>query len=333
MKEYLQEFETLQKVARAISVDEEDDYAVVLRHGEDRVGLFDISSKDKLSETVDLLVKHAAEIPDEVLYYAIGNVNLAYMTKEGADWPLFLNGPTMEENLLDVRDVSWEKEAETEKQGYWYNGRLLPLDTHANIKAASEFFGNHLDRFSGLERIEFASAIKEAAEAQADLKVGYQVDRYASQEVNKDLPALVSRRIKLAESYPETQTVLQSLQENLGQMEPLKVAEVLAVVDTMMPFAAKFEKTATVGGGRPALVGRIDVPDAFESVFGESKRPLSFAEKAARLSDEKLAEAFSPVFIERFREDPEGTIKTAAPKVKSLLQELVVKDGSYAQYS
>ena len=298
--------------------------AVISKNGREFFGLFDISSKKAFQEAIVKLAENHEEYPDDIRAVAMGVINTEYMNKYGSNLPLFYGIPCLKDNIIDLNEIAEiEKTSEENRFGYVLNDIFLPLDNAANIKAASDLLEEHTSKFDGLDRVKFASKIKVAARKH-NVKTNKIVEKYASDQINLDFYELMDQRIKIAENYPETLKVLQKIRKDAPSKEPIKIAEELVVVDNMLPFSMKMakESSAVLGSDSPRFYSSINVPDAFETVFGVVERPLRFHEKVASLDREKLATVFSDVFIDRLMENPRDVIDRASPEVVLTLKEL-----------
>lgn len=316
----------MKKLAHIVKPDELQKYAVVIVDGGDHYGLYDISSDDGLQSSINKLAINEDGLPEIVRAIAMGVINTVYMAKTGSRWPLFIGAPVLDDNRIAAGEVDWTefelKQKNADKVGFIYNGIHLPLDTPVNINAACDFMNKYGDQFEGSERVKFANEIVTQAEKHGT-QVGNEVEKYASNSLNPLFYELMKERIKLVEDYPETLNVLKQVYEDAAVVSVDKTAESLQAVDAMLPFSMKYGSNGLIGSDRPRFYSMINIPDAYEVVYGVHERPLTFVEKVANLDDKKLKTIFSDVFIERLRTDPERTVKNAAPQVKIVLTELV----------
>lgn len=317
----------IEKLAHKVKAGEEHNYAVVVTDGVNRHGLFDISDDDKLQDSINKLAISKDKLPVEICAVAMGVINTVYMSKTGKEWPLFINMPPLETNLIDSRDINWTSfelaQKTADEVGFLYHDKFLPLDSKANIKAACSLLETYATRFDGKTRVKFANAICKEAK-KLGVEVNGAVDKYATGTLNPQFYDLMDERIKIAQDYPETVEVLKQIMEDAAVMKTEKVADAMVVVDMMLPFSMKFGgKAGVFGSDRPMFFSKIAVPDAYNTVFGFSERPLTFSERVALIDDEKLGAIFSDVFIKKLREDPETMVKNAAPQVRTALMEMV----------
>lgn len=317
----------ISKIAQSIRIDEEQNYAVVIANGKERYGLFNISTPKEAEDSLKKVAMNEDNIPDEILEVAMGVMNTVYMSKSGSEWPLFINVVPRDTNLLDNNSIDWNSyeliQKNANRKGVVYNKVFLPLDTKTNIKSACELLEEHKKNFSGIDRVKFASAIAEAA-TEFKIQVTDIVTKYAFGTLNPDFYELMDERIEIAKDYPETQTLLKNIREDASSLSTDKVAEALEITDGMLPFSMKFVKQVKLGSNKPGFYAGINVPDAFNTVYGVQIRPKTIIEKVANLSDEKLGIYFSEVFIEKLRNDPQGVIDRAPATVMKTLRNMVV---------
>lgn len=303
-------------------------YAVILQDSLTRTfyAFVQIPDDGNLKEPVTKLANWIGMLPPEMDTIAKGVLNNLFMIKEGSELPIFAGYPALDDNLVKVDEIDWESfnqvQKAVERVGFSYNDKFLPLDTRANIKAASELLGRYSQEFSGRDRVVFATKIARQAE-KLGVSIGDTVIKYASEQLNPDFYELLDIRLKAAENYPETLAVLRDLQQNAPALEVDKIALVMEVIDCMPPFSLKFGEVKTLGSDRPFFSTVYHIPDAYTAVYGKVIIPRTLAEKVAAIPDEKLAERFSPVFISKLREDVAGAMERSTPQVREILRGMI----------
>lgn len=316
----------IKELAQPVKTGEETNYAVIIIDGNKQYGLFDVSSDEATQESLKKMATNIEDVPYEILTVAMGVVNTIHMSKTGSEWPLFIDIPALDDNTIQNENIDWKEYELTQKNanrpGVVYNGQFLPLDKKANVEAAADLLAERAKDFRGIDRVKFATAIKSAAE-RLKIKVNDTVEKYAYGTLNPDFYDLMDQRIEVAKDYPETKKLLEEIKTDAPTMMVDKVAEVLDVIDRMLPFSVKFATQHTLGSDRPMFFSSISVPDAFDTVYGKQVRPRTFVEKVANLDNEKLGQYFTPVFVEKLKADPEDIINRATPAVKSKLRQLI----------
>ncbi|NHZ86766.1 MAG: hypothetical protein GWP19_12970, partial [Planctomycetia bacterium] len=173
----------IEKFAHKVKAGEGHNYAVVVTDGVNHHGLFDISDDDKLQDSINKLAINKNELPVEIYATAMGVINTVYMSKTGEEWPLFINMPPLETNLIDSQDVNWTSfelvQKTANKAGFLYGDKFLPLDSKANVKAACSLLETHEARFDGKTRVKFANAISKEAK-KLGIDVNEVIDKYAT---------------------------------------------------------------------------------------------------------------------------------------------------------
>lgn len=313
-------------VAKLVKVAEEQNYAVIVADGKDRYGFFNVSTPKHAEESLKKLATNDDNIPQEIIVTAMGVINTMYMSKTGSEWPLFMNVEPIDDNVLNNDQINWDNyeliQKNANREGIVFGDTFLPLDTKSNVKAASDLLASHHDKFGGIDRVKFASKISTQA-TKFGIKVGDVVEKYAYGTLNPDFYELMDNRINVAKDYSETRTLLENIKTDASSMSTNKVAEALEVTDRMLPFSMKFAAQIKMGSDRPMFYSGINVPDAFNTVYGVQIRPKTLVEKIANISDEKLAIHFSDVFIEQLRESPKEMIDRATSTVMTTLRNIV----------
>jgi len=304
--------------------DIQEKYAAVVIDGASVHGLFDISTPDKFRESVAEITNSGGEYPQEIIKVAKEMVNLIFMTKYGSPLPLFIDLGYNDHNVIQSNKINFTKPVDSNRTGYMFNGKLLPLDSKVNIKAACEFFKRNEMAFPGKDRVKFATAIMVEANKH-NIKANEVVEKYAADQINPNVIDLIDLRIKYAESYPETLSALEVLKKNIGngRMSAEKIADALATTDTMPPFCYKFLKTNIIGSSMPAMVSNMNIPDGYASVFVKVAKKVTFADKVKALPNEKLAEYFTPPFIENLRSNTERVLENMPETMKDIIKRLV----------
>jgi len=304
--------------------DIQEKYAAVVIGGESVCGLFDISTPDKFRESVAEITNAGGDYPQEIIKVAKEMINLIFMTKYGSQLPLFIDLGYNDHNVIYSNQIDFTKAATGNRTGYTFNGKLLPLDSKVNVKAACNFFKRYEMAFPGKDRIKFATAI--VAEANKyGVEVNDVVEKYAADQINPNVMDLIDLRIKYAESYPETLSALELLKKNIAdrKMSAEKIADALATTDTMPPFCYKFLKTNIIGSNIPAMVSSMNIPDGYASVFVKVAKKVTFADRVKALPSDKLAEYFTPPFIENLRSDTERVLENMPETMKDIIKRLV----------
>jgi hypothetical protein len=317
----------ISEIAQPVKASAEQNYAVIIADGNNRFGLFDVSTPEEAEKSLNKIATNEDNVPVEILQAAMGVINTLYMTKTGSEWPLFINIPSRDTNVINNSEVDWTDYELTQKNasrpGVIYNNVFLPLDSKSNVKAAADLLDQHKEEFAGLDRVKFASAITQQAE-KFEVSVNDTVKKYAFGTLNPEFYELMDERIKIAKDYEETKSLLETLRSNAPNTVPDKIAEALEVTDHMLPFSMKFVTQEKLGSNRPMFYAGINVPDAFNTVYGVQIRPKTLVEKVAGLSDDQLDPYFSKVFVEKLREDPEGVINQATPTVMKTLRNIAI---------
>jgi len=319
--------EQITKIAQEVAPEFGLSFAVVVKEAGKRYGLYDISTEDGFKTATEKLVLDTDHLPAEVRGVAFGVLNTHFMTKNGSEYPLFMNVIPLDTNEIDTGEIDWaaygEREKSASKPGYMFNGVFLPLDTRANVRAASDLMDKNSEKFPGKDRIKFATAIKRQGAA-LKVKTSDVVEKYAYGTVNPEIYKLLDDRIKLACDYPETRAALEKIREDANTVPVDKTAGALEIIDGMLPFSVSFEKKGHVlGSQRPIFFSTVRVPDAYETAYGVQIRPATLEEKVAMIPDEKLMKVFTGAFVSKLRGDLSTVIKTAAPQVISTLKSLI----------
>ena len=233
----------ISEIAKPVKIGSEQNYAVIIADGKNRYGLFDVSTPEEAEKSLNKIAMNEDNIPVELLHAAMGVINTMYMSKTGSEWPLFINVPSRDTNVIDNTEVDWTEFELTQKNanrtGVIYNNVFLPLDSKSNVKAAADLLDQRKEDFTGLDRVKFASAISQQAE-KYKVETNDTVKKYAFGTLNPDFYELMDERIKIAKDYEETKVLLDKLREDASVMSPDKVAEALEVTDHMLPFSMKF---------------------------------------------------------------------------------------------
>ena len=191
-----------------------------------------------------------------------------------------------------------------------------PIDSYAQVKAASEYFGKYSEQFSIEQRREYALNLVKQADAMA-IAVPDVALRYGSEELAPVVDIKVAfdmRRMEL-QQYPDALQLLNEVESVIlvpdgtkvaSALQPQQAWELLVEFDRQSGLDRSYDKT--VPDPYYSLFGREKVASqsAWSDVIGNDMVTFADLRRLSTVGTHTVRDTFGEEFQEDFRKDPVG---------------------------
>jgi hypothetical protein len=219
-----------------------EDFALTIYHGTHGVlNKFACYNKTLTALNIKMLEKNAGFLPDEVVKIAATNLKKAADYYE-IDFPEKLS-PFLSEklgtNFLNISSINQTayhekiaKDRDVKKEYALKKKKKYPIHTKGHCKKASSYFETYYRDLNIPDRVEFAKNLNEKL-AEFGMPCNSIIEKYAflnPEQVNPDLHLHLKSRKSMTHDA-EAQSLLDQLQEKIGEWSPIKLATVLHKID------------------------------------------------------------------------------------------------------
>lgn len=220
---------------------------------------------------------------------------------------------------VDVHDLEAKGDVTEKKASRYALAGKYPLDSYAQVKAASAYFDEFGRRFAPAERREFCLHLLERAE-ELNIKVAEQVRHYGATELAPYDNLKIARDLRVAVLEDEKHLdMLLSLFEKSAELHPDVFVETLVEFDKLAGIDFLYDK---------------DVPDPYYSLFyKEAAAEFSFVDgndyiteedlrRLSKVGTKAIKHTFGEDFMVEFQSDPVGIFKSLPHDQKRMIMHM-----------